>query len=80
MITSDTNPVTDYTNTGYSYNPLEGSPVGFSDNMFASMTMSFNDDLHSTYSYIDVDSSSDADPSSTIEDAKDFTANQNNTK
>lgn len=80
MITSDTNPVTDYTNTGYSYNPLDGSPVGFADSMFASMTMSFNDDLHSTYNYIDVDSSSDADPTSTIEDAKDFTANQNNTK
>lgn len=80
LITDDTNPIADYTNTGYSYNPLKGGPVGFSDSMFASMTISFNEELHSTYSHIDVDSSSDADPTSTIGDAKDFTADQNNTK
>jgi hypothetical protein len=44
------------------------------------MTISFNEELHSTYSHIDVESSSDADPTSTIGDAKDFTADQNNTK
>ena len=80
MVTDDTNPVVDYSNTGYSYNPLEGSPVGFADSMFANMTISFNEDLHSTYNRIDVDSSLDADPSLTIGDAKDFTADQNNTK
>ena len=80
MITDDTNPIADHTNTGYSYNPLDGGPVGFSDGMFANMTISFNDTLHSTYNHIDVDSSLDADPSSTIGDATEFTADQSNTK
>lgn len=80
MITTDTNPVVDKTKIGYSYSPAEGNPVGFTDNMFSAMQINFTQSLHSSYSAIDVNSVSDADPTSTIGDGTEFTADPNNTK
>jgi len=80
MITTDTNPVVDETKIGYSYSPVEGNPVGFTDNMFSAMEINFTQPLHSSYSAIDVNSASDADPTSTIGDNTEFTADLNNTK
>lgn len=80
MITTDTNPVVDKTKIGYSYSPAEGLPVGFTDNMFSAMQINFTQPLHSTYSTIEVDNASDADPTNTIGDNTEFTAEPNNTK
>lgn len=80
MITTDTNPVVDKTKIGYSYSPVDGLPVGFTDNMFSAMQINFTQPLHSTYSTIEVDNPSDADPTSTMGDSTDFSAETNNTK
>lgn len=80
MITTDTNPVVDKTKIGYSYSPVDGLPVGFTDNMFSAMQINFTQPLHSTYSTIEVDNPSDADPTSTMGDSTDFSAETNNTQ